>query len=185
MLGRKVKCPTCGTAFVSEAADEDDADEEAPRPKKKPAAEREDPPSRRRPAPPPDEDEDDAEEEEERPRARRRRDEDDEDDRPSRRRNPHRGGMVLTLGIVSIAMLFVACGGGMIPVIGPFAAPTLLIAGVVLGITSWVMGSGDLKQINARRMDPSGKGTTTGGYVCGIVGTVLNALSLLCCILSL
>jgi hypothetical protein len=69
--------------------------------------------------------------------------------------SPHRGVLVLVLGILSILV----CGP-----VGPFA---------------WVMGAGDLKRIRAGQMDPEGKGMTTAGMICGIVGTVLLVLALL------
>jgi hypothetical protein len=35
------------------------------------------------------------------------------------------------------------------------------------------MGSGDLKEMDAGTMDPSGRGTTQAGKICGIIGTIL------------
>ncbi len=68
---------------------------------------------------------------------------------------PHRGVLILVLGILSI----VICA-----LIGPFA---------------WQMGKGDLAKINAGQMDAEGKGLTQAGMICGIVGTVFLALWLL------
>lgn len=68
---------------------------------------------------------------------------------------PHRGVLVLVLGILSI----VVCA-----FLGPFA---------------WIMGQGDMKKIAVGSMDPSGKGLTQAGMICGIIGTVLLALGLL------
>lgn len=68
---------------------------------------------------------------------------------------PHRGTLILVLGIVSL----VVCGP-----LGPFA---------------WIMGSGDLKKINAGLMDPEGKGLTQAGMICGIIASALLALGLL------
>jgi len=62
---------------------------------------------------------------------------------------PHRGGTILTLGILSLVLCQLC---------GPFA---------------WAMGAKDLKLINHGQMDPSGRGTTQAGMVCGIVGTCL------------
>lgn len=63
---------------------------------------------------------------------------------------PHRGGMILTLGILSL----VVCG-----FLGPFA---------------WVMGSHDLEKMRRGRMDKSGYGCTQAGYILGIISTILT-----------
>ena len=42
-----------------------------------------------------------------------------------------------------------------------------------LGIVAWVMGSGDLKEMDAGTMDPTGRGTTQAGKICGIIATIL------------
>ena len=62
---------------------------------------------------------------------------------------PHRGTLILVLGILGIVL----CGR--------------------LAIAAWVMGAGDLKQIDAGTMDPAGRGTTQAGKICGIIGTIL------------
>ncbi|MFM7148235.1 MAG: hypothetical protein ACKO23_00160 [Gemmataceae bacterium] len=111
-------------------------------------------------------------------RKRRRRDyeeedyEDEEDDdygRPRYRNDwvPHRGGLVLALGIVSIATLFVCWP------LSPLA--------LVPGIIAWVLGRGDLNRIRAGEMDPAGEGTTQAGWICGMVGTGINTLAILTC----
>jgi hypothetical protein len=85
--------------------------------------------------------------------------------RPLRRDwEPERGGLILTLGIISLVCLGVC---------GP--------AGMVLGITAWAMGSIDLRKMRAGQMDPQGQGLTQGGWVCGILGTALNTLWTLGC----
>jgi hypothetical protein len=68
---------------------------------------------------------------------------------------PHRGTLILVLGILGL----VVC------------AP--------LAIAAWVMGSGDLKEMDAGTMDPSGRGITNAGKICGIIGTILLVLGLL------
>jgi hypothetical protein len=70
---------------------------------------------------------------------------------PSRYQRPHRGGAVLTLGII-----------------GVFCC-------VIPGIVAWAMGASDLKQMRAGNMDPSGRGLTQAGMILGIVSVVLNA----------
>ena len=57
--------------------------------------------------------------------------------------------MILTFGILGIACCF------------------------PLGIAAWIMGNNDMQQIEAGMMDPSGKGTTNAGKICGIIGTIL------------
>ena len=65
---------------------------------------------------------------------------------------PHRGVLILVLGILGL----VFC-----PIIGIFA---------------WVMGSGDLNEMDAGRMDPEGKTLTQAGKICGIIAVVLMLL---------
>lgn len=62
---------------------------------------------------------------------------------------PHRGATILTLGILS------------------------LIICAVLGIFAWVMANRDLRLMNAGQMDPSGRGITQAGKICGMIGTIL------------
>jgi predicted Zn finger-like uncharacterized protein len=93
--------------------------------------------------------------------------EDDEGDAPSYRRRvrrdwePHRGTIVLVLGILSI-------------VIG--------VIGLFMGIAAWVMGSTDLKKMNRREMDPEGRGITQAGWICGIIGTIWQGIMSLGCV---
>ena len=62
---------------------------------------------------------------------------------------PHRGVLILVLGILGIVCCFIC------------------------GIIAWVMGNNDLREIDAGRMDPSGRGLTQAGKICGMVGTIL------------
>src|SRR5579862_7956029 len=68
---------------------------------------------------------------------------------------PHRGTLILVFGIVSL----VVC------------AP--------LGIAAWIMGSNDLREMDKGAMDPAGRGNTSAGRICGIIGTVLLVLQVL------
>jgi hypothetical protein len=63
---------------------------------------------------------------------------------------PHRGGTVLTLGIL-----------GVIPILGFIPA-----------LCAWVIGAKDLRGMCVDRVDPSGRTITQAGRVLGIVGTV-------------
>ena len=65
---------------------------------------------------------------------------------------PHRGTLVLVLGILGL----VICGP--------------------LGIAAWVMGNGDLKEMDAGTLDPSGRGMTNAGRICGMIATILMIL---------
>ena len=64
---------------------------------------------------------------------------------------PHRGTLILVLGILSIP----CCG-------------------LFTGIPAWIMASGDLKEMAAGTMDPAGRSNTTAGKICGIIGTCLS-----------
>ena len=78
---------------------------------------------------------------------------------------PHRGTLVLVLGIISLV-------------------PGLNICGV-LGILAWVFGSSDLKEMQAGTMDREGEGPTRAGYICGIISTCLAALGIVLVIIYL
>jgi predicted Zn finger-like uncharacterized protein len=142
LLGKKVKCPTCGTTFTAAESNGGLPDEER---RPAPAGP---------PAPPPDEGENE-------PAGRRYEDE----DRPRRRRSrsyeqPHRGTLILVLGILGLVT-------GLAIILGPIA---------------WVMGNNDLKEIRAGRMDPEGESTTNAGRICGIIATILGIFQVVCCV---
>ena len=67
---------------------------------------------------------------------------------------PHRGGIILALGILGLVCCFIC------------------------GIIAWVMGSNDLKEMAAGRMDPSGQGMTNAGKICGMVSVILQVVGL-------
>jgi hypothetical protein len=80
---------------------------------------------------------------------------------------PHRGTLILTLGIISVASVgAIVCWG-----LGS-------LVGLPLGIAAWVMGHKDLKKIRANQMDREGEGSTTAGRILGIIGTILGGLGL-------
>jgi len=72
--------------------------------------------------------------------------------RTPRYSKPHRGGLILTFGVLG----FVCCG--------------------IFGIPAWIMGSADLKEIQAGRMDPAGQGLTQAGMILGIITTIIAIL---------
>lgn len=63
---------------------------------------------------------------------------------------PHRGVLILVFGILGLIICF------------------------LFGIAAWVMGNGDLREMDAGMMDPSGRGLTQAGKVLGIVACVLQ-----------
>lgn len=63
---------------------------------------------------------------------------------------PHRGGLILALGLIGF---FVSCP--------------------IVSLMAWVMGSHDLNEMRAGRMDRSGEGLTQVGQVLGLILSVL------------
>jgi hypothetical protein len=74
---------------------------------------------------------------------------------------PHRGAMILVFGILGLVLCF------------PF------------GIAAWILGGGDLRQMDAGLMDPSGRSLTQAGQIIGIVATVLAAISIVVALIFL
>ena len=68
---------------------------------------------------------------------------------------PHRGTLILILGILGI-----------------------FCCGIFTAIPAIIMGSGDLKAMDAGTMDPAGRGNTNAGKICGIIGCVLSVLGI-------
>ncbi len=87
-----------------------------------------------------------------RPSSRRPRRDEDDDERPSRFRQltPHRGDTIQLLGILSF-----------------FLAPH------ILGPIAWIMGRGDLREMDEGRMDPGGRQATQTGKTCGMIATII------------
>ena len=85
---------------------------------------------------------------------------------------PHRGGLILGLGIGSLGVwLLSMIGVVLLPCCG---ASWLLSVG--LAIAAWVMANADLAAMNAGNMDPYGRGNTQGGKTCAIVSVVLHVI---------
>jgi len=168
LVGRKVKCTNCQTVFTASTGDE---------PLEPPPTQPEESirsevavPRRSQRREPPRDDYDDE-----------RRDGDYYDEEPRRRSEgrPHRGGMVLTFGILGLL-------GGLGTCIGVFCcffwvSPVLSLP---FGIMAWVMGHSDLKEMKDGRMDPSGRGSTQAGYIMGIVAVVLTIVDIILSIIS-
>ncbi len=68
---------------------------------------------------------------------------------------PHRGAMILTLGILS------------------------LIFCQLLGIVPWVLASSDLRAMSEGSMDAEGRGLTEAGRICGMIAVALAVVGLL------
>jgi len=68
---------------------------------------------------------------------------------------PHRGTLILVLGILS-----------------------LVLCGFFTGIPAWIMGKGDLAKIKDGMMDPEGVGPTKAGMICGMICCILTLISI-------
>lgn len=79
---------------------------------------------------------------------------------------PDRGAVVLALGIISLACVMVGC-----------VAPI----GAIVGLVAWIMGQTDLRKMKSGLMDDNGRGMTQAGWICGIIGVILNGLWMLGC----
>ena len=53
-----------------------------------------------------------------------------------------------------------------------------LVVCMPLGIVAWVMGSTDLKAMDAGTMDPEGRSITQAGKIIGMIATILNIIGL-------
>lgn len=156
MIGTQVRCPNCQAIFLASNSERsrtevDDAFREpAPSP-----FESRDRSSRRLP-----------------PRPVLHDFEDDvEDERFFERRRsykaPHRGGMILTFGILGLV-------GALLCIQIPMS---------FFSVAAWIMGHIDLKEIREGRMDPAGEGQTKAGWVMGIIGTLILVIEIFGCML--
>ncbi len=82
---------------------------------------------------------------------------------------PHRGVLVMVLGIVGISL----AGLGLMMSFLFICFIVFIVAGGVCSLMAWIMGSGDLKKMAKGAMDRRGRTQTQVGYVCGIIGTIL------------
>ena len=71
------------------------------------------------------------------------------------------------LSIVVTSLNFCVCG--------PFAS----FLGLGMGLAAWIEGNRDLRAMDAGEMDPTGRGLTQAGLICGIIGTVLFGIGIL------
>ena len=49
-----------------------------------------------------------------------------------------------------------------------------LVMCFIFGIVAWVMGNGDLREMAAGAMDPTGEGLTKAGKICGMISVILT-----------
>lgn len=134
--GKAVQCPSCQRVFTAEPALQSTTG--APTVKPLTAV----------PRPVADYDKDD-----DRPRPRRR-----DDDRPynPRRPVPHRGGEILTFGLLAV-----------------LPCP---LTSIIFGLIAWMMANSDLVEMRSGRMDRDGEGLTQAGRALAIIGIVLWAV---------
>ncbi|HHH76031.1 MAG TPA: DUF4339 domain-containing protein [Phycisphaerae bacterium] len=78
---------------------------------------------------------------------------------PGQYLKPHRGTVVLVLGILGLVFCFIC------------------------GIIAWVMGNNDLREMDEGVMDPAGRDVTNAGRVCGMISTILGICSFIFVIL--
>jgi hypothetical protein len=152
LAGQDVQCPTCGATFVAQLpgmspSARGPASDQWGTPSERPASWQDHPSGQ---GSPPYNDRADS---------GRYPEDDDEPYGRYKQRDllPHRGALILTLGILG----FVPC------------VPT--------GLFSWVMGNTDMAQIRAGRMDPDGEGLTQAGRILGIITTLTFLLQVCVC----
>ena len=162
LLGRQVKCQKCEAIFIVER--KGSAPSALAAPPVAPVLEPADP-SRDQRTPPPRPARRPRPEERERPRRRPPREavEDEYEDQPPvydfHHPAPHRGSTIQTMGIFSILTCCVP------------------LLGLGLGIGAISMANKDLAEIDSGRMDPTGRGQTQSGQVCGYLGCGLSLLA--------
>jgi predicted Zn finger-like uncharacterized protein len=182
-LGKKVRCASCSTVF--------EARPDGPTPSLPPPLPRVDVPEPTptaelptagavHPQPPPpnrekerptfveddyDDDEDEGEGQGDHSHTRRR---------IRRDQQPHRGGLILGLGIASTAINSIGCCCQILPVIG-----------IPLGVAALILGLADARKMSEGVMDADGRAMTTAGWICGIVGIGLGCLAMLMCVASI
>lgn len=136
LVGQSVKCPQCGHIFTAQLEGGGGAATSTPKPAPTEIGDIMQPPARPR--------------WEEGPSSGPAR---------SRPLEPHRGSLILVLGILSI----------------------LGIGSPITGIVAWVLGNSDLAKMRQGLMDREGESTTNAGRILGIISTVLFTLSFLAC----
>ena len=182
-LGRKVRCPACSTAFTAEAPSEEETEgiQTAPTSDSGAAASETDEeesdaiqkePVSRRKRPPAEAEE---EEDEDAPRRRRRRRPSDSEFRTKR---PHRGPVMLALGIASL--VFPLLGAALFACCGAIGVIFFGVLGVAFGGLAWILTARDLAAMRRGEMDFAGEGQTKFGVALAMCGTAVSALCVVC-----
>lgn len=83
---------------------------------------------------------------------------------------PHRGGVLLSLGIAGALL----SGIGLVAIL--FCVP-LNIFSLVFSVPAWMMAKHDLRGMAVGAIDPEGRGRTRTGYALGMLGVGLTMLS--------
>jgi hypothetical protein len=94
---------------------------------------------------------------------------------------PHRGGLILGLGIGGLAGYLVSCASGVL------FPPCSLIGFLTLiaSIFAWVMANKDIAEMQAGTMDPTGMSNTKAGKICGIINVALICLGIIITVVAL
>lgn len=85
---------------------------------------------------------------------------------------PHRGGTILTLGIIS---LVINVFSGILGLVLPLCCMGTIIP-LATGIPAWVMANRDIRLMTAGQMDPAGISSTSAGKVCAIISVVISVI---------
>jgi hypothetical protein len=146
-LGRLVQCPGCQRTFLAEPS------LAAPPAAAAPARAAPVPVPTAAPAPAPRRHDDDDLDIDRLRKRRRPASDDPYDDRPRRRSVAHRGGEILTFGLLALLPCFVTA--------------------IIFGLIAWIMANTDLVEMRSGRMDREGEGLTQAGRALGITGLFL------------
>lgn len=93
---------------------------------------------------------------------------------------PHRGAAILTLGIVSLALLLLSIAGLVaVPCCGSS------VVALALAIPAWVMANTDLRGMRAGTVDPSGMSSVQTGKTCAIITVVLSLVTVVLLVLAI
>jgi predicted Zn finger-like uncharacterized protein len=182
-LGRKVRCPACSTAFTAEAPPEEETEgiqtaptSEAPEgesgEEESDAIQKEPVPKRKRPPA----EEEPEEEDEDAPRRGRRRP--PRGGSEFRTKRPHRGPVMLALGIASL--VFPILGGALFACCGAIGIIFFGVLGVAFGGIAWILTARDLAAMRRGEMDFAGEKQTKFGVALAMCGTAVSALCIVC-----